>query len=584
AMIEADSLDQVRGQCVFSLVAGEHRARFQELTERVFQGDSGVLEFEMIGLKGTHRWLETRAVPLRDEAGQVNMMLGITRDITERKRAEAAAQESEERFRLVSLATNDAVWDWDLVQDRTTWGEGLHTIFGYPHQAGAREQKWWDERVHPEDRERVVADLYNRLDRGEQFWSAEYRFRRADGSYADVFDRGYVIRDAERKPTRAVGAMTDISERKRVERLQAALYRIAQEARSAEDLQKLYASIHSILRELMYAKNCYIAVHDPVTGLVSFPYFVDEREPVPAPRKFGRGLTEHVLRTGQTLLAVPEMLEELVRKGEVQRIGAPSLDWMGVPLKEGDTTFGALVLQTYEEKPRYGEKEKELLTFVSQQIATAIEQKRREQALRESESKFRAVAETTSGGIFIRRGNRFRYVNPAAEKLTGYSREELLAMDHWQIVHPDFRPLLQERSEARLRGESVPSRYEAKLLSKDGQERWAELTATIIEFEGEPAVLTTTFDITDRKRAEKELAESEAKFRAVAETAAAAIYIHDGARFLFVNRTAEVISGYSREELLAKGPFDLVHPEHRELTQQRAEARQRGQDVPTRYE
>jgi PAS domain S-box-containing protein len=454
-MIEADSLEQVRGECVFSLVTAEHRTRFRRLTEQVFRGESGTLEFEVVGLKGTHRWLETRAVPLRDESGAVTRLLGITRDI---------------------------------------------------------------------------------------------------------------------------------SERKRVERMQSALYRISEEARSAEDLQKFYASIHDILSQLMYAKNCYIALHDPASGVVSFPYFVDEREAAPAPRKSGRGLTEYVLRTGRPLLAVPEMLEELVQKGEVQRIGVPSLDWMGVPLKKGETTFGALVLQTYEEKPRYGEKEKEILLFVSQQIATAIEQKRREQALRESENKFRAVSETTSGGIFIRQGSRFCYVNSAAEQLTGYSREELLAMDHEQIVHPDFRPLLQERSQARLRGEPVPARYEAKLLSKSGQERWAELTATVIEFEGKPAVLTTTFDITDRKRAEQELAESEAKFRAVAETAAAAIYIHDGAKFLFVNRTAEVISGYSREELMAKGPFDLVHPEHRAMTQQRGEARTRGEHPPTRYE
>jgi PAS domain S-box-containing protein len=584
AMIEADSLEQVRGQCIYSLVMPEYRARFQELTEKVFRGESGTLTFQAVGLKGTPRWLETRAVPLRDETGVVTMLMGITRDVTERKRAEEAARESEERFRLVSLATNDAVWNWDLREDRKQWSGGIRTSFGYPHSNEATPQRWWEERLHQEDRERVLADLYNRLDRGEQFWSAEYRFRKEDGAYADVFDRGYVIRDAGGKPIRAVGAMSDISDRKRAERLQSALYRIGEEARSAADMPKLYASIHAILGELMYARNCYIALYDAATDVVSFPYFLDEREPVPPARKFGRGLTEYVLRTGRPLLAVPEMLEELVRKGEVQRIGAPSLDWMGVPLKEGERTFGALVLQTYEATPLYGEKEKGILTFVSQQIATAIEQKRRDQALRESENKFRAVSETTSGGIFIRQGSRFLYVNSAAQQLTGYSREELLAMDHTQIVHPDFRGLLQERSEARLRGEDVPSRYEAKLLGKDGQERWAELTASVIEFGGEPAMLTTTFDITDRKRAEKELAESEAKFRAVAETAAAAIYIHDGTKFLFANRTAEVISGYTREELLAKQPFDLVHPEHRQLTQQRAEARQRGEAVPTRYD
>jgi PAS domain S-box-containing protein len=109
-MIQADSFEQVRGQCVYSVVAEEDRARFQELTKRVFQGESGTLEFEVIGLKGARRRLETPAVPLRDESGVITMLLGITRDVTQQERREHALRESENKFRAVAETTSGGIF------------------------------------------------------------------------------------------------------------------------------------------------------------------------------------------------------------------------------------------------------------------------------------------------------------------------------------------------------------------------------------------------------------------------------------------------------------------------------------------
>ncbi len=131
------------------------------------------------------------------------------------------------------------------------------------------------------------------------------------------------------------------------------------------------------------------------------------------------------------------------------------------------------------------------------------ERKRAEEALRVSEMKFRTLAETSAAAIFIDRGTRFVYVNSALEEITGYSRKELLAMDLLDVIHPDFRELVKDRGEARLRDERVPPRYEIKVLTKSGEERWVDVTASLIEFEGEPAVLGTAFDVTDRKQAEE---------------------------------------------------------------------------------
>jgi PAS domain S-box-containing protein len=132
-------------------------------------------------------------------------------------------------------------------------------------------------------------------------------------------------------------------------------------------------------------------------------------------------------------------------------------------------------------------------------------QKQAEDALRASESKFRLLAETTMCGIFIyRRDGTFCYVNPQVEAFTGYSSEELRSRTVWDLIHPDSRDLARTRAEARWRGEAVPVRSQFKLVTRDGEARWVDYTATPTVFDGEPAILGTAFDITASKRHEQE--------------------------------------------------------------------------------
>jgi diguanylate cyclase (GGDEF)-like protein/PAS domain S-box-containing protein len=112
-MIEADSLEPLRGHCVYGLVVAEHREAFRALTERVARGEEGTIEFEIVGLKGRRRWLEMRAVPLRDDVSAKQLVLGITRDVTEHRRGEAALRESEARFRALTELSSDWYWEQD---------------------------------------------------------------------------------------------------------------------------------------------------------------------------------------------------------------------------------------------------------------------------------------------------------------------------------------------------------------------------------------------------------------------------------------------------------------------------------------
>lgn len=137
-------------------------------------------------------------------------------EVAERREIEKQLRESEQRYRLVAKASNGTVWDWNLVSDRLQWSEGAKTIFGYASEAIRPEEAL--DRVHPDDKERVIAGVRAVLNSGQDYWSDEYRHKRADGSYADVLSRGQVVRDPEGKPLRLIGSTLDLTEHRQAER------------------------------------------------------------------------------------------------------------------------------------------------------------------------------------------------------------------------------------------------------------------------------------------------------------------------------------------------------------------------------
>ncbi|MEH6687142.1 MAG: diguanylate cyclase [Halopseudomonas sabulinigri] len=225
--------------------------------------------------------------------------------------------------------------------------------------------------MHPDDRD-FTRGLVDNINLGNPSSDHENRYIHKDGHVVHIM---WSAQWLEAEQVR-VGVARDITERKRAEAKQAALYAISEAAHSAGDLQALYQKVHEVISQLLPAEHFFVALHDATTEQISFPYSVDQYDSTPSSRAMTSCTrTAEVIRTGAPLLLTRDTTAQPATKSDTEE-EQQALAWLGVPLTSGTQTIGALVLQSYSGAVRYTEKDQELLQFVSDQVATAIELKR----------------------------------------------------------------------------------------------------------------------------------------------------------------------------------------------------------------
>jgi PAS domain S-box-containing protein len=259
---------------------------------------------------GTDGFIRMSSAPVLDASGQVIAAVGIVVDVTESRQAERAMKSTDERLRFVAKATTDVIWDWDIKTNALVWNDSVEKVFGHKQHQIYPEIEWWYDHLHPEDRERVIAGLRDVLDQGGKSWSDQYRYRRADGTYANVSDRGYVARDSVGLPLRMIGAMTDVTEKTRADaaiRFQAQLLNAVQQSVVATDPEGIVI-FWSKFAENLYGWTAQEAVGKTIQELTPSPFLRDHDTQIAERGAAGEAWTGEFLVQGKSGKPFPALL------------------------------------------------------------------------------------------------------------------------------------------------------------------------------------------------------------------------------------------------------------------------------------
>ena len=531
------SLAEIRGAELDSLIAPEdlHREMLG-LMGRAVSGDIVRATTKRKRKDGSCVDVQVIGVPLIVD-GKRTGTFGMYEDITEKKQAEEALHRAEEKHRRIFDNAVEGFFESTPAGRFLVVNPAMARIAGYASPAEMISE------IHDIGRQiytdpSVREEVKRRLEQRGVLEEFECAMLRKDGSKIWISLNVRAVRDASGKIVSHDGTAEDITARKRSQLERQVNTEIVHAVSATDNLDDLLRLIHAALKQVLDAENCFVALHERSTGMFHYSFFIDQFDPPPPPDTMDRSCAAYVFRNARGMLIPREVFRDLARRGEVELVGTPSASWLGVPLRTPTETIGVLVVQNYSIENAYTERDLEFLSSVGDQIALAIERKRGEERVRQSEARLRVLIEQLPAVLWTVDSNlRFTSAVGAGLIRLGLKPDQIVGMsltEYFETSDPTFLPIAAHRRA--VVGEAVTFPVEWK----DGS------YACHVEplRDGDGAVhgaICMALDVTDRKKLEEQFRQAQ-KMEAVGRLAGG--IAHD------FNNLLMVIQGYA--DLLAE--------------------------------
>jgi PAS domain S-box-containing protein len=487
----------------------------------------------------------------------------LVAELAVRARVEIELREGREHYRELFENAQDAIYLHDLQGNYLSANHAAEKLTGF--SSAEIIGRNFREFMAPEYVQLISSSMSRKLE-NEAPTTYEIEVQHKDGRRVPVEVSSRLIYE-QGVPVGVQGMARDITERKRAEAERQALAEIVHGVITTVSLDELFTLAHGAINRVLAAANCYVALYDAASDTLQIPFCHDKFDQVASAQKLGKGLTAYVLRNGRPVFKTTELIQGLISRNEIVLVGTLPAAWLGVPLRTSAAIIGVLVVQDYEDRDAYSSRDLEFLTSVGAQIAVAIEGKRADEALKESEQRFRDLFYDAPVGYHeIDTEGKITCVNTTELVMLGYSSEEMIGHHVWEFIEAEE---VARRTFAEKLASTTPlGTLQRRFRRKDG---------TFIEVQLDDRVLSdpsgriigiraTLQDITERKRAEEDLVESERRFRDLIENASDLIYTasFDG-QFTSLNKSGERMTGYTRSQALQTNFFDIVSPRYLEL-------------------